>query len=79
MAYEPFPTFNEQWLVDDTIELPVQVNGKVRGRVTVAVDAAQADIIAAALADPGIANHVEGKTVFKEIVVPGRMVNLVVK
>jgi len=79
VAYEPFPTFDEQWLVDDTIELPVQVNGKVRGRVTVAVDAAQADIIAAALADPGIANHVEGKTVFKEIVVPGRMVNLVVK
>ena len=79
VAYEPFPTFDEQWLVDDTIELPVQVNGKVRGRVTVAVDAAQADIIAAALADPGIANHVEGKTVVKEIVVPGRMVNLVVK
>ena len=79
VAYEPFPTFDEQWLVDDTIELPVQVNGKVRGRVTVAGDAAQADIIAAALADPGIANHVEGKTVVKEIVVPGRMVNLVVK
>ena len=79
VAYEPFPTFDEQWLVDDTIELPVQVNGKVRGRVTVAVDAAQSDIIAAALADPGIANHVEGKTVVKEIVVPGRMVNLVVK
>ena len=39
LTYEPFPVADEAWLVDDTVELPVQVNGKVRGHITVAVDA----------------------------------------
>lgn len=77
LAYEPFPTFGDKWLKDDSVELPVQVNGKVRGRMTVAVDASKDDLLAAAHA--AVAAHVEGKTVVKEIVVPGRMVNLVVK
>lgn len=77
LAYEPFPTFEDKWLKDDSVELPVQVNGKVRGRMTVAVDASKDDLLAAAHA--AVAAHVEGKTVVKEIVVPGRMVNLVVK
>lgn len=79
LTYESFPAFDEQWLVDETIELPVQVNGKVRGRIQVAVDADQDAVVEAALADEQIAVHVAGKTVVKHIVVPGRMVNLVVK
>lgn len=79
LAHASFPAWEEKWLVDDTVELPVQVMGKVRGRVTVAVDAAREDVEAAALAEPNVAAHVEGKTVAKIIVVPGKMVNIVAK
>jgi leucyl-tRNA synthetase len=65
-------------LVQDTIELPVQVNGKVRGRVTVAADAPPDDIVAAALADEQVRAHLAGRPVRKQVVVPGRMVSLVV-
>ncbi|MCS4536503.1 leucine--tRNA ligase [Corynebacterium sp. HS2168-gen11] len=79
LAFAPFPTFDERWLKDDEIELPVQVNGKVRGRITVPADADAATVVKMALADEGVSVHVAGKTLIKEIVVPGRMVNLVVK
>ncbi|GAA1470968.1 leucine--tRNA ligase [Corynebacterium felinum] len=79
ITFQPFPAFEEKWLKDDEIELPVQVNGKVRGRIMVAADADQDTIVAAALADEGVQVHTDGKTVIKQIVVPGRMVNLVVK
>ncbi|KQB84695.1 leucine--tRNA ligase [Corynebacterium oculi] len=79
IAFVPFPTHEERWLVDDEVELPVQVNGKVRGRITVPAEAEQQALIDAALADPKVAEHVAGKSVVKTIVVPGRMVNLVVK
>ena len=79
ITFTPFPTFEEKWLVDDEIELPVQVNGKVKARITVPADAAQDDVVAVALADEKIAALVEGKNLVKQIVVPGRMVNLVVK
>ncbi|AKK07327.1 leucyl-tRNA synthetase [Corynebacterium mustelae] len=79
ITFEPFPTFDEKWLVDDEIELPVQINGKVRGRIMVATSASEDEIVAAALANETIQVHTNGKTVVKHIVVPGRMVNLVVK
>ncbi|KAB1502828.1 leucine--tRNA ligase [Corynebacterium sp. 320] len=79
ITFEPFPTWDEKWLVDDTIELPVQVMGKVRGRIVVAADASQDEVEAAALAEPNVAGHIEGKTIAKIIVVPGRMVNIVAK
>ena len=79
ITFTPFPTFEEKWLVDDEIELPVQINGKVKARITVPADAAQDDVVAVALADEKIAALVEGKNLVKQIVVPGRMVNLVVK
>ncbi len=79
LAYEPWPDYDESLLVEDTVELPVQVNGKMRGRVIIAKDADQAAVLAAAKTEPNVATHLEGKTVVKEIVVPGRMVNLVVK
>jgi leucyl-tRNA synthetase len=75
----PWPVADERFLTADTIELAVQVNGKVRDRVTVAKDAAQADVLAAAKALPAIAKYLEGATLVKEVVVPGRLVSLVVK
>ena len=79
ITFTTFPTFEEKWLVDDEIELPVQVNGKVKARIMVPADAGQDDVVAVALADEKVAALVEGKNLVKQIVVPGRMVNLVVK
>jgi leucyl-tRNA synthetase len=79
LAYEPWPKFDPARVTEDTLELPVQVNGKLRGRITVPADAAEADVIAAALAEPKVAAALAGKTVVKRIVVPGKLVNLVVK
>ncbi|MCP1388330.1 leucine--tRNA ligase [Corynebacterium sp. TA-R-1] len=81
ITFEPFPTFDESLLTDDTVELPVQINGKVKARVEVPVDAAQDEIEQIALADPRVVELTTGagKNVVKTIVVPGRMVNLVVK
>ncbi|HIW95409.1 MAG TPA: leucine--tRNA ligase [Candidatus Corynebacterium gallistercoris] len=79
ITYESFPTWDEKYLVDDTIELPVQVMGKLRGRITVATDASREEIEAAAVAEPNVAAHIEGKQVAKIIVVPGKMVNVVAK
>ena len=73
-----FPEADPALLVDDLIEMPVQVNGKVRGRVTVPADASDDDVIATAIAEPNVAAHLEGRELRKAIVVPGRMVNLVV-
>ena len=79
ITFEPFPEFDEQWLVDDTVEVPVQINGKVKARIDVATDATKEDLEAAALADERVADLVAGKNVVKVIAIPGRMVNLVVK
>ena len=78
IVYAPWPEPEDALLVDDTITLPVQVNGKKRAEVQVAADAAPADVEALALADPGVATHLDGKTIKKVIVVPGRIVNIVV-
>ena len=66
------------WLVDDTVELPVSVNGKVRSRITVAADADAAALEAAARADDKVAALLNDATVRKVIAVPGKMVNFVV-
>ncbi|MCB0979807.1 MAG: class I tRNA ligase family protein, partial [Ilumatobacter sp.] len=77
LAYEPYPVADPQWLVADTVEYPVQVNGKVRGRVVVAADADTATVEAAAMADDKVQTALAGATPKKVIVVPGRMVNIV--
>jgi leucyl-tRNA synthetase len=79
LAYVPWPQFDEALTIDDTIEVPVQVNGKVRSKVSIAADASQDDMLNAAKADPKIAEAITGKQIVKSIVVPGRLVNLVVK
>jgi len=73
----PWPEFDPAALVADEVELPVQVNGKVRDRLTVAVDAAESDIVAAALALPNVVVHLEGKTVRKVVIIPGKLVSVV--
>ena len=79
ITFVQFPSFDEKYLVDDEIELPVQVNGKVKSRVLVAADVSQDDAVAAALADDKVLAAIGEKSVVKKIVVPGRMINLVVK
>ena len=76
---EPWPVPDGHFLVDETVELGVQVNGKVRDRVTVDKDASADEVLAQAKELPGVVPYLEGKTVVKEVVVPGRLVNLVVK
>jgi leucyl-tRNA synthetase len=76
---EPWPEADARFLTAETVVLAVQVNGKVRDRVEVAKDAADADVLAAAKALPGVAKYLEGATLVKEVVVPGRLVSLVVK
>jgi len=77
LAYEPYPVADPQWLVADTVEYPVQVNGKVRSRVVVPADADADAVEAAAMADDKVQAALAGATPKKVIVVPGRMVNIV--
>ncbi|KAG2438904.1 hypothetical protein HYH02_010699 [Chlamydomonas schloesseri] len=78
LAYEPWPQVDESLLVVDTINLPVQVNGKTRGTVEVAAAASQDDALAAALANGNVAKHAGGKEIKKIIYVPGKILNLIV-
>ena len=78
LTYVDFPVADERFLVDDTIEYPVQVNGRVRGHIDAAADADAATVEAIAIADDKIAALLEGAAPKKVIVVPGRMVNIVI-
>ena len=73
----PWPTVDESALVQETKVMPVQVNGRLRGQIEVAIDADRDEIANAALKDPGVLRHVEGKTVKKTIIVPEKLVNIV--
>ncbi|MFJ5987824.1 leucine--tRNA ligase [Lentzea sp. NPDC092896] len=77
LAHGPFPKADEQYLVEDTVEYPIQVNGKVRSRIVVSASASQDEIKAAALSEEKIAELVAGGEPRKVIVVPGRLVNIV--
>ena len=78
LAHGPFPQPDSRYLVDDTVEYPVQVNGKVRSRISVSADASAEALEAAALADEKVSAFLAGATPKKVIVVPGRLVNVVV-
>ncbi|BBX55406.1 Leucine--tRNA ligase [Mycobacterium shottsii] len=78
LAHGPFPAADPAYLIDDTVEYPVQVNGKVRGRVVVAADADDDAVKAAALADEKVQAFLAGASPRKVILVAGRLVNLVV-
>jgi leucyl-tRNA synthetase len=79
LAYEPWPRAEERWLRADTIEIPVQINGKLRGKISVPAGSDQATMEAMARADAKIAELLAGKNVVKTITVPSRLVNFVVK
>ena len=74
-----WPEYDESKTVDDTVEMPVQINGKVRSLINVANGASKDEILSAAKADEKIASAIYGKTIVKEIVVPGKIINIVVK
>ena len=78
ISYVSWPTYDDTKLVDDTVEIIFQVNGKVRGKATVARDINQDDMITAAKADDNVQNFITGKTVRKVIAIPGKFVNIVV-
>ena len=77
ITYEPWPTYDEAMLVDKTVTIVVQVNGKVRGKFEAAADADQAKIQEQALQLENVQHQLEGKTVRKVIVVKGKVVNIV--
>ena len=77
ITYEDFPTADASLLASDTIEIPVQINGKVRTRLVVTVGMSQDELKAAAMADAKVQELLAGTTPKKEIIVPGRLVNFV--
>ncbi|MBO5214461.1 MAG: leucine--tRNA ligase [Clostridia bacterium] len=79
MVTTPWPEYDEAKTVDKEIEIPVQICGKLRSVLKIAADADKETILAAAKADPKVLPYTEGKTIVKEIFVPGKMVNLIVK
>lgn len=79
LAYESWPKFNAELAKEDTIEIPVQINGKVRSKLTVATGTSAADQEAAAKKDARVSELIDGKQILKVVVVPGRLVSFVVK
>lgn len=79
LAYAPWPTYDPALLADDDVEIVVQVNGKVRGRVSVARDDPSEVIEATALRDSNIAKHLDGMTVDMLVYIPNKLINFVVR
>lgn len=79
ISYAQWPTYDEAKLVDDEVEIAVQVAGKVRAKIVVAKDASKEDIEKVALADEKVQEYMAGKSLVKVIVIPGKLVNIVVK
>ena len=78
LAYEPWPTFDPALVKDDEVEMGVQVNGKLRGVVKLPVAADEPTARAAALAEPKVQAHLEGKAIKKVVYVPGKIINIIV-
>jgi leucyl-tRNA synthetase len=79
IAYEQWPTYDEDKCKDDTVEIGVQVNGKVRGTLEIAVDEDEASVKARGKEVAGVAKALEGKNIIKEIYVKGKIFNIVAK
>ena len=79
IAYEKWPVYDEAQLVEDTVEIVVQVNGKIKTKLNIAKDEDKESVLAKAKADENVAKVIDGKNVVKEIVVPNKLVNIVVK
>ena len=79
LAYEPWPVFDESLTRADEIEIPVQINGKLRARLRAPIGITKAALEAAAFADSRVQELIKGKKVLRVIVVPGKLVNIVVQ
>ena len=79
LSVAPWPEYDEAKTVESTVEMAVQVNGKLKGTIKLAADADKQAAIDAALAEEKVQHAIEGKQIVKQIVVPGKIVNLVVK
>lgn len=79
MANGSWVDYDEAKCVDETIEIVAQINGKIRAKLNIAADASQDEVLALAKADEKVATEIAGKTIVKELYVPGRLVNIVVK
>ena len=79
IAYEKWPTYDESLMVDDSYEMVVQVNGKIRGKIEVSTDTSKDDMIRLAKEIENVNAYILGHDIVKEIVVPGKLVNIVVK
>ncbi len=77
IAYEPWPTYDEKFLVEDTVTIVVQINGKVRGKFETSVDTPQDAIQEQALQLENVQRQLEGKEIKKIIVIKGKVVNIV--
>ncbi len=78
LAYAPWPEYDETFTREDTIEMPIQINGRIRGRVIVPTSADKDELEKAALAEPKVQKYINGSTVRKIIVVPKKLINIVV-
>ena len=79
MAQQPWPAYDEEKCKEDTLEIVVQIKGKVRARLNVPAGISQEEALALAKAEPKIAEEIGGNAIVKEIYVPGKLVNLVVR
>ena len=79
IAYEKWPTYDPQQLVEDNIEIVVQINGKIKAKLTIAVDSDKDSVLSKAKAEAAVSSLLDGKTIVKEIYVPNKLVNIVVK
>lgn len=79
IAYEPWPTYDEKMLVSDTVQMGIQVNGKLRAKIEVAKDADDETVKELAFQQENVKAHTDGKNIVKVIVVKNKIVNIVVK
>ena len=79
IAFEPWPTYDEDKTADDEVEIAVQVNGKLKATIKIPMDCPKDEAIALAKADERVVSAIEGKTIVKEIAVPNKIVNIVVR
>jgi leucyl-tRNA synthetase len=79
LAYVSWPDYDESRMMESSVEIPVQINGKLKSRTTVSIDCSKEDLEKTARSDEKIVPLLEGKQIVKTVVVPGRMVNFVVR
>ncbi len=79
IAFESWPTYDETQLVEDTIEIVVQINGKIKAKLDIVPDSAQDEVLAMAFADERVKESLDGKNIVKQIYVPNKLVNIVAK